>query len=109
MDRDRFVKELLAAGVLASDKIEQAASIAKGKGVPLERILTQSFGAPEEAVYRALGKAAGLAFVDLAKNRVDAAILAKVPKNIMEENQALPVLIKDGRLFVAVDDPLRTF
>ncbi|HIE69645.1 MAG TPA: hypothetical protein EYP98_05470, partial [Planctomycetes bacterium] len=35
--------------------------------------------------------------------------LEKVSADQIEQNEALPVLLKDGELWVAIDDPFKTF
>lgn len=60
-------------------------------------------------MWRVLAKAHGLKFVDPAKLQPQAEAIKKVPKEQIEQNEALPVLWKDGVLWVAIDDPVRTF
>src|SRR5690606_14470492 len=65
--------------------------------------------ADESSVWRVLAKAHGLKFVDPAKFAPQPEALKKVPREQIEQNEALPVLWKDGVLWVAIDDPWRTF
>jgi type IV pilus assembly protein PilB len=105
--RSPLESALLAAGVLDEERLGKARSLAQSRSLPLERAVLQLALAPEADVWRALAKTAGLQFVDPAKARPDA--VAAVPREQIEQNQALPVLIKDGCLWVAIDDPLRTY
>ncbi|MCC7399091.1 MAG: type II/IV secretion system protein, partial [Planctomycetes bacterium] len=48
-------------------------------------------------------------FVDPQKLAPQPDALKKVPKEQWEQSEALPVLLKDGVLWVAIDDPVKTF
>ena len=65
--------------------------------------------ADETIVWRALAKAHGMKFVDPAKFNPQPEALKKVSADQIEQNEALPVLLKDGELWVAIDDPFKTF
>ena len=77
--------------------------------MPLERTIVALNLADEAAVWKVLAKAHGLKFVDPAKFVPQPEALKKVPKEQIEQNEALPVLLKDGVLWVAIDDPVKTF
>ncbi len=100
---------LRAASVVDDTGLDQARSYASSKGVPLERAVVALGLATEEDVYRCVAKAAGLPFVDPRKAPVTPELLGRLPREQIEQHGVLPVIVKDGSLFVAIDDPLKTF
>ncbi len=109
MSSETFRRLLLEANVLDAERLAKAESAASSRGTPLERTIVQLQLADETAVWRVLAKAHGLKFVDPAKFVPQPDALKKVPKEQIEQNEALPVLLKDGVLWVAIDDPWKTF
>ena len=87
----------------------KAEAAASSRGTSLERTIVALNLADEVAVWRVLAKAYGLKFVDPAKFTPQPEALKKVPKEQIEQNEAMPVLLKDGVLWVAIDDPFKTF
>jgi type IV pilus assembly protein PilB len=100
---------LVAACGLAADDLAKARAYGSSRGVTLERAVVALGLAPEEPVYRCVAKAAGLPFVDPGKAKLSEEVLGRIPREQAEQAGALPVLIKDGVLYVAIDDPLKTF
>ena len=98
---------LLAAKIVESAQLDKARAFAQSRGVPLERALTQLDLATEEKVYRALAKASGMKFVDPAAAKPEA--LQAIPAEQVEQNHALPILTRDGALWVAIDDPVKVY
>ncbi len=109
MSAEAFRRLLLEANVLDRDRLAKAEAASAARGTPLERTVVALGLADEAAVWRALAKAHGLKFVDPAKYAPNAEAQKRVPKEQIEQNEALPIVLKDGVLFVAIDDPLRTF
>jgi len=99
----------LEANVLDDARLAKAEAAAQSRGAPLERTIVALNLADETTVWRALAKAHGMKFVDPAKFNPQPAALEKVAADQIEQNEALPVLIKDGELWVAIDDPFKTF
>jgi len=104
-----FRRLLIEANVLDSDRLDKAEAAASSRGTPLERAITALNLADETPVWRVLAKAHGIKFVDPAKLAPQKEALDKVPADQVELNEALPVLFKDGVLWVAIDDPFKTF
>ncbi|MCY2958346.1 MAG: GspE/PulE family protein [Planctomycetota bacterium] len=100
---------LLEGGVLDADRLKKAEGAAQQRGQTLERAIVALGLAEENAVWRCLAKAYGLKFVDPAKLQIAPEAAKKLPIDQIEQNEALPVLLKDGVLWVAIDDPLKTF
>jgi type IV pilus assembly protein PilB len=100
---------LVQSGVVTSTDAEKAEALARSRGLALERAVVSLGLAEEEPVYRCLAKERGLQYVDPLKVKVSPDLLAKIPKEQIQQNNALPLGIKEGRLYVAIDDPVRTF
>jgi type IV pilus assembly protein PilB len=109
LSSETFRRLLLEANVLDRERLAKAEAAASSRGTSLERTITALNLADETAVWRVLAKAHGLKFVDPAKFAPSAEALKKVPKEQIEQNEAMPVLLKDGVLWVAIDDPFKTF
>jgi type II secretory ATPase GspE/PulE/Tfp pilus assembly ATPase PilB-like protein len=95
------------SGTLDADQLEKAIAHARGRGMTLERSVVSLGLATEDRVYRDVSKAYGLPFGDPAKARQEA--IDMIPKEQIEQNNALPMLVKGGVLYVAIDDPINTF
>jgi type IV pilus assembly protein PilB len=109
LSSESFRRLLLEANVLDRDRLAKAEAAASSRGTSLERTIVALNLAEEAAVWRVLAKAHGMKFVDPAKLVPQPEALKKVPKEQIEANEALPVLLKDGVLWVAIDDPVKTF
>jgi type IV pilus assembly protein PilB len=109
LSAEAFRRLLLEANVLDRERLAKAEAASASRGTALERTVVALGLADEAAVWRVLAKAHGLKFVDPAKYAPNAEAQKRVPKEQIEQNEALPVVLKDGVLFVAIDDPVRTF
>ena len=109
LSSESFRRLLLEANVLDQERLEKAESAASSRGTSLQRTIVALSLASESAVWRVLAKAHGIKFVDPAKLTPQREALAKVPAEQIELNEALPLLLKDGELWVAIDDPFKTF
>tara|TARA_R110002072_G_scaffold228234_11_gene385363 strand:+ start:61363 stop:63003 length:1641 start_codon:yes stop_codon:yes gene_type:complete len=99
----------LEANVLDDARFAKAEAASQSRGTSLERTIVALNLADETIVWRALAKAHGMKFVDPAKFNPQPEALKKVSADQIEQNEALPVLLKDGELWVAIDDPFKTF
>src|SRR5262245_34093766 len=102
-------RALLDAGVVDADRLARAEGTAQSRGQPLERTLVALGMADEVAVWRCLAKVHGLKFVDPQKLVVQPEALKKLPLEQLLANEALPVMFKDGVLWLAIDDPVKSF
>ncbi|MEQ1634387.1 MAG: GspE/PulE family protein, partial [Planctomycetota bacterium] len=102
-------RALLDAGVIDAEKLSRAEGTAQSRGQPLERTLVALGLADETAVWRCVAKAHGMKFVDPAKFVPQAEAQKRVPVEQVVANEALPVLFKDGVLWLAIDDPVKVF
>jgi type IV pilus assembly protein PilB len=109
LSAENFRRLLVEANVLDPDRLAKAEGAASTRGAALERTIVALGLADETAVWRVLAKAHGLKFVDPQKFAPQQEALGKVPREQAEQNEALPVLFKDGVLWIAIDDPVKTF
>ncbi|MEX1025526.1 MAG: ATPase, T2SS/T4P/T4SS family [Planctomycetota bacterium] len=98
---------LRAKGLVTDEQLREGLAHQRNGGVSLGEALVQLGYVDEATVARADAKASGMPFVDVGKGNVSADVLAKVPAEWAREQGLLPVMEKDGRLIVAVDDPLK--
>jgi type IV pilus assembly protein PilB len=108
LTRPNLAEALLQLKILGPEDLDKAATMARSRGLPLEKAVLGLGIADEEGVYRALAKASGMPFFPLVKPP-PADVVSRIPREQIEQNQALPVGVKDGRLWVAIDDPMRVF
>ncbi len=59
-------------------------------------------------LYRALGEQMGVAFVRLGEFDVEPAALAALPGDVARAQRVLPLMLHDGELVIATDDPSDT-
>lgn len=96
-------------GAVTAAQVSEALAYQRNRQMKLGEALVSLGHADETTVSKALAKQHGLPFVDLSKGKIAPAILAKVPANVAQEFGVVPLLERNGRLVVAVDDPLKTF
>jgi type IV pilus assembly protein PilB len=98
---------LVESGAISEAQLREALAYQRNGGLPLGEAIQRLGFADETTVARAIAKQQGLPFVDLDKGRVSETILARVPAEFAREQGLVPLLEKDGRLVVAIDDPLK--
>ncbi len=103
-----LARELVARGAMSPAQVEQAQALAAARGLTLEKAAV-ALGVAEDAVYRCLAAAIGLPFVDPRKSKPTADLLGLLPQDQIEREGVLPVQIRDGRLYVAIGDPVKTY
>jgi type IV pilus assembly protein PilB len=94
--------------VLGEAQLEQAQAMAASRGIGLEKAAL-ALGAAEEAVYRALATAVGLPYVDPRRAKLGPELLGSIPRDQIEAEGVLPVQVREGRLYVAISDPNKTY
>ncbi len=97
----------LAAGLVSADQLRESRAHQRQRGLRLEEALIELGFVDEVAVARIVAKQEGMPFVDLAKGRIPNAVLERVSAEVALEQGVLPVQEREGRLFVAVDDPVK--
>ncbi len=100
---------VISEGLLSEEELGKARAYGQGRGLQLEKAISALQLASEKDVYKLLAQAAGMRFVDLEKSKPPASMLERIPLEQIEQNGALPVAEKAGALWVAIDDPLKTY
>jgi type IV pilus assembly protein PilB len=98
---------LVDAEVVSDVQLKEALHYQRGKGVRLGEALVTLGHCDQTTVMRAVAKLHGMPFVDLEKGRIKPEVLERVPQELCLEQGLLPVMEKNGRLVVAVDDQLK--
>lgn len=96
-------------GYITDDQVAEALAFQKteqGKGIRLGDALQKLGFVTERQVLEALGKKLGLPLVNLDDTDIDDKVVAKIPKPILEKYSALPLSEKNGRMIVAMCDPM---
>ncbi|MBK7643760.1 MAG: type II/IV secretion system protein [Planctomycetes bacterium] len=98
---------LIEARVISDAQLKEALTYQRNGSLRLGEALLRLGFVDETTLTRTLAKQQGLPFVDLEKGRIAEAVLARIPSEFAREQVLLPVMEKDGKLVVAVDDPLK--
>ncbi|MDG2149125.1 MAG: ATPase, T2SS/T4P/T4SS family [Planctomycetota bacterium] len=111
---DRLGDMLLSQGLIDASQLAKALALLKGQRIPLGEALISLGFATEAQVWRALAQQQKLPFVDLESDadrggRIKPSVIDAVPASVVEEHRVVPVALRDGRLVLALDDPLATF
>jgi len=95
---------------LSPDRLEEALGIQQEKGGRLGEILIRLKAVKEEEVLEALGVQLSLSYwPTLEPRQLDPTLLAKVPIGFAKRHELLPVTQENGRVIVAIADPLNLF
>ena len=97
---------LVEWGALSPKDITKALEHAKKQNLRIGEALIELKLAPETAVYKALAAQHNMEFVDLDKNAVPPNAVSLVPDDLMRKYLIVPLGTENGRLRIAVHDPL---
>jgi len=99
-------QSLLALGMLTKHQLDRA--LAKlSDGVPLGESLVSSGLISKDDLQTALAHKMGYPLVDLTRFPIDAAAVSKLPRHLVASCRAVPLMLDNDRLIVAVDRPSR--
>src|SRR5262249_2008289 len=98
---------LVSSGVVTEPQLREAMAFQRNGSVRLGEALLKLGFVDEATLTRTLAKQSGIPFVDLDKGKIAPEILARVPKEVAQEQGIVPLMEKNGKLVVAVDDPLK--
>ncbi len=101
--------QLVASGAISEAQLKEAHAAARNGDLPIGEALVKLGMVDEAEVARARAKLEGLPFVDLSKPglRIPDEVLEKVPAELAREQGLLPVVERQGKLVVAIDDPFK--
>jgi general secretion pathway protein E len=107
MEQSYIGEILVRRGVVGQDRIDDALRVAEERGVRLAEVLTASRVADEVAIARALADEAGMPFVqDIKADQVPVELIERTPINFARQHGVLPIGRENGRVVVAVSNPL---
>ena len=104
----RLGEALVALGHISAQQLQAAIEEQRSdRGVPIGELLVRKGLVTRENLQSALARKMGYPVVDLSKFPPDMESLVLVNKALAIRVQALPLMVRQGRLIVAVEDPSR--
>ena len=108
--RKKYLGELLIeAGVITAEQRDKAMQEQKRLGKRLGETLVSLGIITEEVMAKALSAQMGLPFKELRSMSVAQGVAELVPESLARKHRALPIEINNGRLTIAMSDPLNVF
>lgn len=102
----RLGERLIEAGILTSSQLDVALNRQRSGGEPLGEILVNlGYLSPEE-LKPCLEAVSGFPFVDIAETEINVALATLVPESYVSKHLVLPFSESEGRVLVAMADPL---
>ncbi len=93
---------------LGPDDVDRIRNETARTGANVEQTVVDLGMATAETVYRALAEFAGVDYVSLKKIEIEPEIIERIPARFVTHYEFMPVAEDDGRLVVAVTQPLDT-
>ncbi|MFH0945842.1 MAG: ATPase, T2SS/T4P/T4SS family, partial [Planctomycetota bacterium] len=109
MTRKLLGQILIEMGAADEKAVAKALNYQKNKKLRVGEALVLLGLVQEEQVARALASQARLPYIDLTRGKISAQVIGMVSRELVEEHRFLPLMEKNGKLMVAIDDPLRVF
>ena len=104
----RIGEALLALGFIDQVQLDEAlAQQREDRSVPLGELLVRSGLVARADLQTALARKMGYPLVDVTQFPAEPEALARLPFTVAQRVPALPLLLRGGRLIVAVEDPSR--
>jgi len=101
---------LLSAGLVNEQQVLEALETQENmQNMKIGQFLIEKGIIQEKEVYIALAEKFRIPFVDLRKEKVSKKILTRLPRNLVLENEILPISLDNGTLKVAIMRPDASF
>ncbi len=99
-------QKLIEKNLITKDQLEIALKIQRdsGKNKMVGQILVEMGLVTENTISEILSESSGLEHFDVKKNIIDPNLIKQVPKEIAARYKAIPVLMEDGVIYVAMAD-----
>lgn len=108
--KKKFLGEMLIeAGVITSEQRDKAMQEQKRLGKRLGEALVSLGFITEDVMAKALSAQMGMSFKELRFLTIAPGVTDLVPESLARKHKVLPIEIKDGRLILAMADPLDIF
>jgi len=102
----RIGEALMSLGMVKQPQLEKALVQQKlDRSIPLGEVLVQMGVVTREELQLALARKMGYPLVDLAVFPAEPEALAKLSYSVASRLRAMPLLLREGRLVVALEDP----
>ena len=98
---------LLASGTITASGLREAQALQRGGSMDMGQALIHLKLVDELTLTKAKAKEHGMPFVDIEKGKVRQEILDMVPSELASEQGIVPLMLKGGKLVVAIDDPFK--
>jgi type IV pilus assembly protein PilB len=102
----RLGEILVEWGIISNQEVERAINHGRSKKLRLGEALVDLKLCAENNVYKALAAQNNMEYVELNKSSVTPAALTSVPDELMRKYLILPLDTENGRLRIAIHDPL---
>jgi type II secretory ATPase GspE/PulE/Tfp pilus assembly ATPase PilB-like protein len=104
----RIGEALLSLGMVTEAQLQEALQQqAQDRSVPLGEVLVRMAIVSRQDLQTALARKMGYPVVDLDAFPCEAEALRRVPYAVASRLRVMPLLVRDGKLIVALDDPSR--
>ncbi|MEJ6004125.1 ATPase, T2SS/T4P/T4SS family [Paucibacter sp. AS339] len=104
----RIGEALLALDLISQAQLDQALEMQRtDRSVPLGELLVRKGVITRQALQSALARKMGYPLVDVENFAIEPDAVAKLPYAVAKRLEVLPLLVRDGRLIVAMEDPTR--
>lgn len=97
---------LLNAGKITSEQLDLVLSIQRRTNQKIGEIIVSEGLVSQEDIYETLKIQVGIKSVDLEKETIDPDIPKLITENIARRYPLIPIKYEDGKVLVAMDDPL---
>ncbi|MDC8784459.1 GspE/PulE family protein [Roseateles koreensis] len=104
----RIGEALLALELITQEQLDHALNLQRDdRSVPLGELLVRKGIVSRQALQSALARKMGYPVVDVDNFAIEVESLKKLPFTAAKRLEVLPLLMRDGRLIVAMEDPTR--
>ncbi|MEO8152678.1 MAG: ATPase, T2SS/T4P/T4SS family [Rhizobacter sp.] len=104
----RIGEALTSLGLVTNDQLSEALTQQQqDRNVPLGELLVRMGIVSREDLQTALARKMGYPLVDLDAFPFEADAIRKLPYSVSVRVQVMPLMIREGRLVIALDDPVR--
>ena len=104
----RIGEALLALDLITQAQLDQAlAQQMTDRSVPLGELLVRKGVVTRQALQSALARKMGYPLVDGSTFPVEQEAIVKLPHAVAKRLEVLPLVLRDGRLIIAMEDPTR--
>jgi type II secretory ATPase GspE/PulE/Tfp pilus assembly ATPase PilB-like protein len=99
---------LLNNHLITRKELEQAVSVARGKGIPIESVFIEEFKVNKQEVGRSLAEYYGCEYVPFDnRHPIPGDILSKLKHVFLRSNLWVPLAREDGKVKILIDNPQR--